>query len=75
MPHRTAGSSTWRVSRRCEQSGPSKPWRGDGAPWSAGQHEGKVRTAAFTVHAGGVVDESEQPSQTKPPEEEAGHAH
>jgi hypothetical protein len=39
------------------------------------QHEGKVRTAAFTVHAGGVVDEVEQPSQTKPSEEEAGHAH
>ncbi|MGC5041506.1 hypothetical protein ACPXCS_36505 [Streptomyces sp. DT190] len=39
------------------------------------QHEGKVRTAAFTVHAGGAVDESEQPSQTQSAEEEAGHAH
>ncbi|GAB2842830.1 hypothetical protein GCM10027074_06660 [Streptomyces deserti] len=40
------------------------------------RHAGEVRTAAFTVHAGGVGDEPEQPSQTKPAEEEeAGHAH
>ncbi|MEU1925115.1 hypothetical protein AB0H23_35880 [Streptomyces albogriseolus] len=39
------------------------------------QHKGEVRTAAFTVQAGGAVDESEKPSQTKPAEEEAGHAH
>jgi hypothetical protein len=39
------------------------------------QHKGEVRTAAFTVHAGGAVDESEKASQTKPAEEEAGHAH
>lgn len=40
------------------------------------QHKGEVRTAAFTVHAGGVEDASEQSSQTKPTDEEgAGHAH
>lgn len=40
------------------------------------KHKGEVRTAAFTVHAGGVEDEPEQSSQTKPAEEEeAGHAH
>lgn len=40
------------------------------------QHKGEVRTAAFTVHAGGPADEPEQPSQTKPAEEaQAGHAH
>ncbi|WP_030896399.1 hypothetical protein [Streptomyces sp. NRRL S-474] len=39
------------------------------------QHEGKVRTAAFTVHAGGAVDEAEKSSQTRPAEGEAGHAH
>ncbi|MFF5519730.1 hypothetical protein [Streptomyces coeruleorubidus] len=41
------------------------------------QHEGKVRTAAFTVHAGGAADESEQPSRTRSAEEEeeTGHTH
>ncbi|MGW0499435.1 hypothetical protein ACWD0Z_29615 [Streptomyces sp. NPDC003007] len=39
------------------------------------QHEGKVRTAAFTVHAGGAADASEQPSRTRSAEEEAGHTH
>ncbi|MEU1850773.1 hypothetical protein ABZ499_16230 [Streptomyces sp. NPDC019990] len=39
------------------------------------RHEGKVRTAAFTVHAGGAADASGQPSRTKPAEEEPGHAH
>jgi hypothetical protein len=39
------------------------------------QHEGKVRTAAFTVHAGGAVDEVEKPSQARPVEGEIGHAH
>ncbi|MGA5189221.1 hypothetical protein ACPCSL_21885 [Streptomyces griseoincarnatus] len=39
------------------------------------QHEGTVRTAAFTVHAGGAVDEPEKPSQAESAEGEAGHAH
>ncbi|GAA3495914.1 hypothetical protein GCM10019016_030150 [Streptomyces prasinosporus] len=39
------------------------------------QHEGTVRTAAFTVHARGAVDEPEKPSQAEPAEDEAGHAH
>lgn len=34
--------------------------------------EGKVRSAAFTVHAGGVVAESEQPSQAESAEERRG---
>jgi hypothetical protein len=39
------------------------------------QHEGKVRTAAFTVHAGGAADEPGRPSQTKPAKDGHGHAH
>lgn len=39
------------------------------------QHEGKVRTAAFTVHAGGAAAEAEKPSQARPAEGETGHAH
>ncbi|CAM5235457.1 hypothetical protein SVIOM74S_01565 [Streptomyces violarus] len=41
------------------------------------QHEGTVRTAAFTVHAGGAADESEQPSRSRSAEEEeeTGHTH
>jgi hypothetical protein len=39
------------------------------------RHEGKVRSAAFTVHAGGVVAESEQPSQAESAGERPGHAH
>ncbi|GGZ28374.1 hypothetical protein [Streptomyces poonensis] len=39
------------------------------------RHEGEVRTAAFTVRAGGAVDESGRPSQTESAEQEAGHAH
>ncbi|WP_329048385.1 DUF748 domain-containing protein [Streptomyces violaceus] len=39
------------------------------------QHEGKVRTAAFTVHAGDAVDEAEKPSQARPAEGGTGHAH
>ncbi|MFC8094872.1 hypothetical protein [Streptomyces sp. NPDC057301] len=40
------------------------------------KHKGEVRTAAFTVNAGGVEDEPERSSQTKPAEKEAaGHAH
>ncbi|MFJ4977350.1 hypothetical protein ACIP6X_18705 [Streptomyces coeruleorubidus] len=41
------------------------------------QHEGKVRTAAFTVHAGGAAAGSEQPSRTRSAEEEeeTGHTH
>jgi hypothetical protein len=39
------------------------------------QHEGKVRTAAFTVHAGGAGDDSGQPSRNRPAGEGAGHAH
>ncbi|MEU0170312.1 hypothetical protein ABZ214_33505 [Streptomyces iakyrus] len=39
------------------------------------QHEGKVRTAAFTVHAGGASEKSERPAGTKSAEEEAGHTH
>ncbi len=51
------------------------PSAGANRPFLDFQHEGKVRTAAFTVHAGGVVDEAEQPSQAEPAEEEVGHAH
>jgi hypothetical protein len=39
------------------------------------QHEGKIRTTAFTVHAGGAVDEAEKPSQARHAEGETGHAH
>ncbi|MER7408233.1 hypothetical protein ABT373_38730 [Streptomyces sp. NPDC000070] len=39
------------------------------------QHEGKVRTAAFTVRAGGAVDKAGKPSQARPAEGETGHAH
>ncbi len=39
------------------------------------QHEGTVRTAAFTVRARGAADEPEKPSQAGPAEAEAGHAH
>ncbi|MEU9579088.1 hypothetical protein [Streptomyces chilikensis] len=39
------------------------------------KHEGKVRTAAFTVHAGGAADESEKPAEAKPAEEDPGHTH
>ncbi|MGW0988968.1 hypothetical protein ACWD46_22575 [Streptomyces sp. NPDC002486] len=39
------------------------------------RHEGKVRTAAFTVHAGGVVAESEQPAQAESAEKRPGHTH
>ncbi|GGZ73344.1 MULTISPECIES: hypothetical protein [Streptomyces] len=39
------------------------------------QHKGEVRTAAFTVHAGGTAEEPEKPSQSGPAEEEVGHAH
>ncbi|GAA1415149.1 hypothetical protein GCM10009601_04230 [Streptomyces thermospinosisporus] len=34
-----------------------------------------MRTAAFTVHAGGAVDEPEKPSQAEPAEDGAGHTH
>jgi hypothetical protein len=39
------------------------------------QHQGKVRTAAFTVHAGGAEAKPDKPADTNPAEEEAGHAH
>ncbi|GAA5018960.1 hypothetical protein [Streptomyces siamensis] len=38
------------------------------------RHDGKVRTAAFTVHVGGAADESGT-SHGEPAEREAGHAH
>ncbi|GAA2771974.1 hypothetical protein GCM10010521_57440 [Streptomyces rameus] len=39
------------------------------------QHQGKVRTAAFTVHASAAVGESGKPSPAQSDTEEAGHAH
>jgi hypothetical protein len=39
------------------------------------KHEGKVRTAAFTVHAGGAAEKPEKSADTKPAEEEPGHTH
>lgn len=39
------------------------------------QHEGTVRTAAFTVHAGGAAPAPGRPAASAPGEEEPGHAH
>ncbi len=39
------------------------------------RHEGEVRTAAFTVYAGGGADGSGKPAQTEPEGEGSGHAH
>ncbi|MGW0818063.1 hypothetical protein ACWD00_33485 [Streptomyces viridiviolaceus] len=39
------------------------------------QHQGKVRTAAFTVHAGGAVDEAAKPSPAEHAEGDTGHSH